>query len=65
VRLGGSRPGLKPAVKGFKTLQGVKQLNSGLAHRIARLSKLFGVSDGKFDSINRDATLVGHLKFHR
>jgi hypothetical protein len=60
-----SRPGLKPAVQGFKTLEGVKQLHSPFPHRIAGFGKLFGVSEGEFYSINRDASLVCHLKFDR
>jgi hypothetical protein len=62
---GNLRPNLKPAVKGFKTLEGVKQLHSGLAHRIAGFRKLFGVSYGESDPINRDSNLVCHLKFER
>jgi len=50
---------------GFKTLEGVKQLHSRLAHRIAGFSKLFGVSDRESDPINRDSNLVCHLKFER
>jgi len=65
VRRGASRPSLKAAIKGFKTLEGVKQLESGLTQRIAGFNKLFGVSDGEFDSINRDASLISHLKFNR
>jgi hypothetical protein len=46
-------------------LEGVKQLHSGLPHGIARFTKLIGVLDGEFDSINRDASLIGHFKFDR
>jgi len=65
VRRGDSRPSLKATVKGFKTLKGVKQLHSGLPRRIAGFTKLFGVSDGESDPINRDSNLVCHLKFER
>jgi hypothetical protein len=63
VRRGDSRPSLKPPIKGFKTLEGVKQLHPHLAHRLAGFGKLFGVSNCEFDSINRYASLVCHLKF--
>jgi len=46
-------------------LEGVKQLHSGLSHGVARFTKLIGVLDGEFDSINRDASLIGHFKFDR
>jgi hypothetical protein len=65
VRRGTSRPSLKPAIKWFKALEGVKQLGSRLTQRIAGFNKLFGVPDGEFDPINRDASLIGHLKFDR
>jgi len=45
-------------------LEGVKQLHSGLPHGIGRFTKLIGVPDGEFDSVNRDASLVGHFEFH-
>jgi len=45
--------------------EGVKQLESSLTQRIAGFNKLFGVSDGEFDSIIRDASLISHLKFNR
>jgi hypothetical protein len=56
---------LKPAVQGFKTLEGIKQLHSSLPRRFAGFTKLFGVSDGESDPINRDSNLVCHLKFER
>ena len=65
VRRGDSRPSLKAAVQGFKTLEGVKQLHSGHPRRIAGFTKLFGVPDGESDPINRDSNLVCHLKFDR
>jgi len=63
MQRGDSRPSLKAAIQGFKTLKGVKQLHPRLAHRLAGFGELFGVSDGEFDSVNRNAGLVGHLKF--
>jgi len=59
------RPRLEAPVKGFETLEGIEQLHSRLVHRITRFGKLFRVSDGEFDPINSDASLVGHLKFNR
>jgi hypothetical protein len=56
---------LKATVQSFKALERVKQLHSGLPHGIAWFTKLIGVPDGESDSINRDANLIGHLKFHR
>ena len=55
----------KAAAQSFKALERVRQLHSGLPHGIARFTKLIGVSDGESDSFNRDANLIGHLKFHR
>jgi hypothetical protein len=40
-------------------------LNSRLSHRTTGFAELIGVPDGEFDSINSDASLVGHLKFDR
>jgi hypothetical protein len=65
VRRYNSRPRLEATVKGFETLEGIEQLHSRLAHGITRFGKLFGVSDGEFDSINGDASLICHLKFNR
>jgi hypothetical protein len=58
-----SGPSLKATVKGFKTIEGVKQLHPGLPYGVAWFAKLFGVPDGEFDSINGDASLICHLKF--
>jgi hypothetical protein len=44
-------------------LKAVKQLHSGLSHRIGGFTKLIGVPDGEFYPINRDANLICHLKF--
>jgi len=65
MRYGYAGPSLKAAVKGFKTLEGVEQLHSGLPHGVAWFTKLIGVLDGEFDPVNRDASLVGHFKFDR
>ena len=62
---GNSRPRLKSAVDGFQAVEGVEQLHSGLPHGLAWFGELFGVSDCKFDSINRDASLICHLKLKR
>jgi hypothetical protein len=60
---GNSGPSLKATVKGFKTLEGVKQLHPGLPHGVAWFAKLIDVPDGEFDPINGDASLICHLKF--
>ena len=49
----------------FKAFECVKQLEASLAHRVAGHSELFRVLDCELDSVNRNAGLVGHLKFHR
>jgi hypothetical protein len=60
-----SRPYLKAAVERFKAFERVEQLHAYLAHRFAGPSELFSVPDCELDSVNRDAGLIGHLKFDR
>jgi hypothetical protein len=60
-----SRSDLKAPIQGFETLQGVQQLQPGLARINAWLGKLLCVPDRELDSINGDAGLIGHLKFNR
>jgi hypothetical protein len=62
---GHTGPYLKAAVQCFKAFECVKQLQASLAHRVAGHSELFRMLDCELDSVNRNAGLVGHLKFHR
>ena len=52
-------------VERFKTFERVKQFQTYFAHRLAGPGKLFRVLDCEPDSVNRDACLIGHLKFNR
>jgi hypothetical protein len=65
VPAGHSGPHLKAAVQCFKAFECVEQLQSCLTHGVAGHSELFGVPNCELDSVNRDAGLIGHLKFNR
>ena len=56
---------LKAPIQGFEPLQSIQQLQAGLSHVNAGLRKPFRVLDREFDSINRNAGLIGHLKLKR
>jgi membrane protease YdiL (CAAX protease family) len=56
---------LKAAVERFKAFECVEQFQTYFAHRLARPGKLFRVLDCEPDSINDDASLIGHLEFNR
>jgi hypothetical protein len=53
------------AVQRFKSFEGVQQLQTSLANRIAGSGELFRVLDRESDPINRDASLIRHLEFSR
>ena len=60
-----SRSNLKAPIQSFEALQGIQQLQAYLAHMNAGFCKLLRVLDRKLDSINCDASLIGHLEFKR
>jgi hypothetical protein len=65
MRHGYAGPSLKATVERFETFERVKQFQTYFAHRLAGPGKLFRVLDCEPDSVNRDASLIGHLKFNR
>jgi hypothetical protein len=56
---------LEAAIHRFQSLERIEQLQTGLSNRVGTRRKLFGVPDRKFDSVDGDSRLVGHLEFNR
>jgi hypothetical protein len=57
--------GLKPAVRAFKPLQRLQQMQICLTHRVAWLRKLFGMFDREPNAVYGNSGLVGYLEFNR
>ena len=60
-----TRPLLEPAIHRFKAFERIEQLQTGLSNCVRARRELLGVLDRKFDTVDGDSRLVGHLEFNR
>jgi hypothetical protein len=55
---------LEATLHRFQSFERIEQLQASFSNRVRTRRELLGVFDGKFDSVDGDSRLVGHLEFN-